>query len=504
MDTKKYLSLERLTEYDALIKANIDEKISNKQDKTLIVTKDANNLASHTPVEILAYTQNGANVVFYDGGTYHTYLEGNANTAIFYSSYVDASRIQFTIYQVFSDKTIQGERSSYTPPVKSVNGKTGAVTLAASDVNADESGAAAQALAEAKTYADGVKNDLLNGAGDAYDTLKELGDLIDENVDAIDALEAVATNKMNKSNPNGDGSLSINRMPDTTIGEYSVSVGYANEASGDYSFAECFYTVASGDRSHAEGDNTIASGYCSHAEGSNTTASGYMSHAEGDNTIASGECAHAEGYYATASGDWSHAEGDDTLASGEWAHAEGGYTIASARWTHAEGCYTVANSAYQHVQGKFNAIDVENEKSIGTYAHIVGNGDDEDVRSNAHTLDWDGNAWFAGDVYVGSTSGTNKDSGSKKLATIDEIPVIPTNISAFANDAGYLTEHQSLDGLATESYVDEQLATKADVSHNHNDTYYTKTEIDNLELITVNDIDAICGGAIQAAEEVSF
>lgn len=43
-----------------------------------------------------------------------------------------------------------------------------------------------------------VKNDLLNGAGEAYDTLKELGDLISENVDAIDALEQVATNKAEK------------------------------------------------------------------------------------------------------------------------------------------------------------------------------------------------------------------------------------------------------------------------------------------------------------------
>lgn len=40
-----------------------------------------------------------------------------------------------------------------------------------------------------------VKNDLLNGAGPAYDTLKELGDLIDENQDAIDALETIATGK---------------------------------------------------------------------------------------------------------------------------------------------------------------------------------------------------------------------------------------------------------------------------------------------------------------------
>lgn len=41
-----------------------------------------------------------------------------------------------------------------------------------------------------------AKNDLLNGAGAAYDTLKELGDLIDENTDALEALETVATNKL--------------------------------------------------------------------------------------------------------------------------------------------------------------------------------------------------------------------------------------------------------------------------------------------------------------------
>lgn len=58
-------------------------------------------------------------------------------------------------------------------------------------------------LTEAKTYADNaakaVKNDLLNGAGTAYDTLKELGDLIDNNVDAIEALEKVAAGKADKT-----------------------------------------------------------------------------------------------------------------------------------------------------------------------------------------------------------------------------------------------------------------------------------------------------------------
>lgn len=39
-----------------------------------------------------------------------------------------------------------------------------------------------------------VKNDILGGAGEAYDTLKELADLIGENKDAIDALEQIANN----------------------------------------------------------------------------------------------------------------------------------------------------------------------------------------------------------------------------------------------------------------------------------------------------------------------
>ena len=132
------------------------------------------------------------------------------------------------------------------------------------------------------------------------------------------------------------------------------------------------------------------------AEGSNTIARGWGSHAEGNNTIASGESSHAEGSYTTASGIQSHAEGYNTTASGQISHAEGRGTVAQGK--------------NQHVQGIYNIEDT-------TSAHIVGNGGDNYSRSNAHTLDWNGNAWFAGDVYTGSTSGTNKDDGSKKLAT---------------------------------------------------------------------------------------
>lgn len=47
------------------------------------------------------------------------------------------------------------------------------------------------------------------------------------------------------------------------------------------------------------------------------------------------------------------------------------------------------------VQGKYNILD---RKSPNTYVHIVGNGTNGDTRSNAYTLDWQGNGTFAGTV----------------------------------------------------------------------------------------------------------
>ena len=109
---------------------------------------------------------------------------------------------------------------------------------------------------------------------------------------------------------------------------------------------------------------------------------------------------------------------------GKNAFAEGYSTKASGDYSHAEGGGTEAQGRIQHVQGKYNISDT-------TSAHIVGNGR-LNKKSNAHTLDWEGNAWFAGDVYIGSTSGTNKDNGSKKLATEEYV----TNL-LHINNAGF-------------------------------------------------------------------
>lgn len=120
----------------------------------------------------------------------------------------------------------------------------------------------------------------------------------------------------------------------------------------------------------------------------------------------------------TKIGSNSTAEGYDTTAGGYCSHAEGYDTTADGDCSHAEGQGTNANFDSQHVQGKYNIEDTESK-----YAHIVGNGTSKRKRSNAHTLDWEGNAWYAGDVCNGN--GVSLDGLNSNLA----IKLVASNIS---------------------------------------------------------------------------
>ena len=191
----------------------------------------------------------------------------------------------------------------------------------------------------------------------------------------------ISSKNSNIINGSTSGSL---RMVNSTAESSSYTIG-------QNAFAEGNNTTASGNNSHAEGYGSTALGSASHAEGYGPTAISDYSHAEGRNTIASGQTSHAEGRKTHAKGDNSHTEGNETEASGLESHAEGSGTIAQGN--------------NQHVQGKYNISDT-------TSAHIVGNGTAQ-KRSNAHTLDWSGNAWFAGNIKIGGTS--YSDTNAKTL-----------------------------------------------------------------------------------------
>lgn len=182
---KKYLSLERLTEYDELLKAEIVEgDASVKSYVDAEVAKKAN--SSHTHDDRY-YTETEVDTKL---STINTSISNitNGTTKVAEAEHADSADSATTA-------------ASATKATQDGNGKVISSTY---ETKTD----ASAKLTEAKTYADTaankVKNDLLNGAGDAYDTLKELGDLIDVNVDAIEALETVAAGKADKVHSHDD------------------------------------------------------------------------------------------------------------------------------------------------------------------------------------------------------------------------------------------------------------------------------------------------------------
>lgn len=148
--------------------------------------------------------------------------------------------------------------------------------------------------------------------------------------------------------------------------------------------------------------------------GDRTKATGENSHAEGSQCEALGDCTHAEGFQAIARGLWAHAEGVRTRANGVNSHAEGDGALASGHVSHAEGYGTEAAGEYQHVQGKHNVVDEANK-----FADIVGNGADILNKSNAYALDWDGNLYLKGGVYVNCNA--DSTGGTKLSLDVDSI-----------------------------------------------------------------------------------
>ena len=308
-----------------------------------------------------------------------------------------------------------------------------------------------------KNYVDTKIADLINSAPETLDTLGELATAFAENKEVVDALDTAIINKANAAdvllkteqtltddeltqvrenlkfigkNVEGqaftiDGENVIAAENAEIFGDYT-----SNIAVGQWSIAEGSGTVAKGRASHAEGAMTQALNDGTHTEGYQTKATGYWSHAEGELTVVSSYASHAEGSYCTlpdgtkrygtAGGYASHTEGGGCHTTGSCAHAEGLATTASGAQAHVEGRYTIAAGGAQHVEGIANIEDTEDK-----YIHIAGNGT-FDARSNAYTLDWQGNGWYSGTVEASAIILRSSTPGSTKKfkLTIDDDGVL--------------------------------------------------------------------------------
>lgn len=305
-------------------------------------------------------------------------------------------------------KTMQTETAEAISDMETAIDRMQATSITAAEVSVDNSVGEPAATVELIPGEDGqtIRLALSNLKGDKGDK-GEKGEKGDSPV--------VIEGKMEKENPSGYGSISVNRKADSEVGEFSVAIGKDNIASGYASYAEGCNTEASDKYAHAEGYGCKASGDNAHAEGRNTVASGLHTHAEGCGCNADQAVTHAEGWYTSAFGQFSHVEGD---------HSETRGAIS-----HAEGLYTQANGSCQHVQGKYNIAD-DSDK----YAHIVGNGTDVNNRSNAHTLDWQGNAWFSGQVFMGGTG--MDDPRAMKLGSGGYVIHVPASDITVEDETG--------------------------------------------------------------------
>lgn len=113
---------------------------------------------------------------------------------------------------------------------------------------------------------------------------------------------------------------------------------------------------------------------------------------------------------------------------------------------------------------------VENTNALPDEASV---GDVYNVKSTGANYCWNGEAWdkLSEDIDLSGlmskeearaelalkANSADVESALSLKANKSELPVVPTNVSAFTNDSGYLTEHQSLEGLATKDELNEEI-----------------------------------------------
>lgn len=112
------------------------------------------------------------------------------------------SELSSTSTNPVQNKIITSALNEKVPVSRTVNGKSLAsnISLTASDVGADASGAANTALSSAKSYTDTKINALVGeGASETLDTIGEISAAIEDNQDAISLLNSAIGTKANKT-----------------------------------------------------------------------------------------------------------------------------------------------------------------------------------------------------------------------------------------------------------------------------------------------------------------
>lgn len=221
----------------------------------------------------------------------------------------------------------------------------------------------------------------------------------------------------------------------TKTGYFSHTQGRANENSGQVTHIEGLRTKATKNAvgGHAEGGSdegnfTVVNNYFAHAENEQTQANGRGSHSQGLRTQANGDYSDSSGVDTRANGRASRATGSQTQANGVASVSEGIITEANSRAAESHGIKTIANGYSQFVVGQYNepigsgsSENPTNAPTIDDIVYfIVGNGTNDNDRSNAFTVHKDGHA------EVKAQGGTSSSVAQVSFVEekINEIPLV--------------------------------------------------------------------------------
>lgn len=173
-------------------------------------------------------------------------------------------------------------------------------------------------------------------------------------------------------------------------------------------------------------------------------------------------------------GDYSFAIGSNVDAKATSTFAVGNYAIAEGTYSTAFGSNTNARYRSQFIFGEYNVLDNKSGASIptdrGNYVEIVGNGTSS-ARSNARTLDWDGNEWLAGKLEASYFVAASTYTGGEAECRITPNFVrVVERITEGSSTTGVTTELQSDDVYSsstwdgTNQYLKSALADKVNKS----------------------------------------
>lgn len=226
--------------------------------------------------------------------------------------------------------------------------------------------------------------------------------------------------------------------------------------------------------SHAEGYVTQSQGNASHAEGVGTEAHGIAAHAEGQNGEARGNASHVEGFYTIANSDYSHAEGICNKGYSNTIHEVG--IGVSNDGIFKKNAHTITKEGLHYIPGVGGYTGVEKLEDVEDLATVLSSKlslndvyskDEIDNQINTLRGEIPQITGLATETWVEEKISTkvdrsyvySKDEVNTQINTLrGEIPSLDgIATETWVENKGYLTQHQSLAGLATQEYVDNQI-----------------------------------------------